>query len=100
LQRDEDEPGDEASAPTHDGSAGGDEIEPEDEQELEDSFQDTRQEYVSQADGKEVDQEVDERADEQGDEISHEHSEYAEPEAEFGSPVSFTCPFHLSNINV
>lgn len=78
----EDEQGDEASAPLYDGSEEGDETEP-------DNLHDTRQAGGSQvADGQDgVDQEF-----EKGAEFLHEHLEYAEPDAESGTPfLSLLC---------
>lgn len=83
-QRDDDEHDNGASATAYDESQQGDEIDP-DNGLAEESFHEALPDGGSQSDeDDEVDQ-LDDGADEQGEEISHEHTEYAEPEAESGT---------------
>ena len=99
-QGDGDEYDNGASATLHDDSQQGDEIDL-DNRLAEDSFPNALLDGGSQTDeNDEVDQELADGADEQGEEISHEHTKYAEPEAEFGGLFALFHLFHSTNVNI
>jgi len=91
----EDEQGYEASAPLHDGSEDGGEIEHENEPEFEENPYDVQEAIGLPGEQDEVNQGLEEGG-EQGDEFPHEHSEYAEPDAESGT--SFPSHFRFMHL--